>query len=44
MKQLLLLTALAGVLAVLLVVAAAAGYLPARRVSRIDPTIALRSN
>jgi ABC-type antimicrobial peptide transport system permease subunit len=33
-----------GMLAVLGVVAAVAGYLPARRVSRIDPAVALRGN
>jgi len=32
----------AGVPAVLLVVAAVAAYLPARRASRIEPTVALR--
>jgi putative ABC transport system permease protein len=31
-------------LAILTAVAATAGYLPARRVSRIDPTVALRVN
>ena len=33
-----------GMLAVLTVVAAIAGYLPAHRASRIDPAIALRAN
>ncbi len=33
-----------GMLAVLFVVAAIAGYLPARRASRIDPSVALRAN
>ncbi|HWC95137.1 MAG TPA: ABC transporter permease [Candidatus Sulfopaludibacter sp.] len=34
----------AGMLGVLLAVSAVAGYLPARRASRIDPSIALRAN
>jgi ABC-type antimicrobial peptide transport system permease subunit len=34
----------AGMLAVLTAVAALAGYLPARRVSRIDPAVALRAS
>jgi ABC-type antimicrobial peptide transport system permease subunit len=33
-----------GMLAVLATVSAVAGYLPARRASRIDPSIALRAN
>ena len=33
-----------GMLAVLFAVAAIAGYLPARRASRIDPSVALRAN
>ena len=33
-----------GIPAVLTLVAAAAGYLPARRASRIDPSIALRAD
>jgi ABC-type antimicrobial peptide transport system permease subunit len=33
-----------GMLAVLTLVAATAGYLPARRASRIDPSTALRAN
>jgi ABC-type antimicrobial peptide transport system permease subunit len=37
------LTSFFGVAAVLLLIAAAASYLPARRVARIDPISALRS-